>query len=387
MSKILYVAANPVGTSPLDLGEEFHAINAKISGSLYRDQMNLVSDWQVRLDDLEKLLMQQKPDVVHFSGHGVLSGAICLVGPDRSSKAIKPEELEHLFADLKHNVKLVVFNACDTEAQAKAVAKVIDCSVGMSREIADDKAIAFAEGFYQALGNGESVRTAYQVGLNRLHTEGIADPESLAKLYTREVDGVDPAAVIFVEEKKDLQAGVVRGGLQSLASLIRTHPDMARWVGVSGETLRSASENIDGIRRAKNVHDALQSAGFECEHLALLGPSLRSQANDSPIWDVVRSQVHLLLPRLKILISVLKESVYDARDRREFDHVNDDYKKLKAALDFRDASRMIAAVEGISSLISSDLSRYNLRECGETRLGSARRDSRVRTKPTQSSSA
>ena len=43
---------------------------AKIRSAEYRDTLELVSAWAVRPDDLQQLLLQHQPHVVHFSGHG-----------------------------------------------------------------------------------------------------------------------------------------------------------------------------------------------------------------------------------------------------------------------------------------------------------------------------
>ncbi len=75
MIQVLFLTANPAGTTPLALDEEIRAIDAKIRGAEYRDRLELASHWAVRLDDLSGLLMRRRPDIVHFSGHGDPSGA------------------------------------------------------------------------------------------------------------------------------------------------------------------------------------------------------------------------------------------------------------------------------------------------------------------------
>ena len=112
MIKVLFLAANPAGTSQLALDEEIRAIDAKIRGSEHRDRLTMVSHWAVRLDDLSGLLMRQRPEIVHFSGHGAASGAIVLVGADGTPKTVPPEALAGMFRVLKDNVRVVVLNAC-----------------------------------------------------------------------------------------------------------------------------------------------------------------------------------------------------------------------------------------------------------------------------------
>jgi hypothetical protein len=194
--KILFLAANPTGTNHLALDEEIRAIDAKIQGAKHRDRLDLKPHFAVRLDDLAGILLRHSPQVVHFSGHGAKSGAIILVGSNGQAKAVPPKALAGLFRVLKDNVRVVVLNACYSATQAKAIVKEIDCAVGMSDPIDDDHAIAFAAEFYQALAFGRSVQEAFDLGVVRLHGEGVAVAERLVKLHKRR--GVKPAEIVLV---------------------------------------------------------------------------------------------------------------------------------------------------------------------------------------------
>ena len=61
-----------------------------------------------------------------------------------------------------------MLNACYSEAQAQAIAKHIDCVVGMTTAVGDDAAIDFATAFYRALGYGRDVQTAFDLGTNQI---------------------------------------------------------------------------------------------------------------------------------------------------------------------------------------------------------------------------
>jgi hypothetical protein len=216
--KVLFLAANPATTSRLALDEEIRAIDGKIQGAAYRDNLDLLSHWAVRLDDLSGLLMRHQPHVVHFSGHGAAdvnlvvhrdSSAPRELIPDPAQGApaspgaaaprqgqVPVEGLARLLGVLKDNVRVVVLNACYSEAQAHAIVQSIDCAVGTSGPIRDDHAIAFAAEFYQALAYGRSVRDAFQLGVVRLQNQGYAQAEKLVRMHTRE--GVDAATVVLV---------------------------------------------------------------------------------------------------------------------------------------------------------------------------------------------
>lgn len=187
MIKVLLLSANPLD-DPLGIDGEFRAIDAKIRGADHRDHIQLINHGAVRLEDVPGLLMRHKPHIVHFSGHGNVDG-IALTTADGSSKVVPPNALANIFNALKDNVRVVLLNACDSEPQAEAIVSVIDCAVGMADEIDDDAAVAFAAAFYEALGYGRSVETAFEVALVLL--TGAGEDQSLAKLHKRR--GVKPS--------------------------------------------------------------------------------------------------------------------------------------------------------------------------------------------------
>ena len=154
MLKVLFLAASPLEKDRLVLDEEVRAIDAKVRGADHRDRIQLLSHWAVRLDDLSGTLQRHRPHVVHFSGHGEKSGAIVLSGESGKAKEVPPTALAGLFRVLKGNVRVVVFNACHSAALAQAIVKEIDCAVGVSDEVIDDHAVAFAGEFYQCLAYG-----------------------------------------------------------------------------------------------------------------------------------------------------------------------------------------------------------------------------------------
>jgi hypothetical protein len=194
--KILFLAANPTGTTHLALDEEIRAIDAKIQSAKHRDRLDLKPHFAVRLDDLSGILLRHSPQVVHFSGHGAKTGAIILVGGNGQAKEVPPEGLAGLFRVLKDNVRVVVLNACYSETQAEAIVREIDCAVGMSRAIQDDHAIAFAAEFYQGLAYGRSVQAAFDLGVVRLINEGVPDAGQLVKFHKRR--GIKPAEVVLI---------------------------------------------------------------------------------------------------------------------------------------------------------------------------------------------
>lgn len=87
-----------------------------------------------------------------------------------------------MFFALKESIFCVVLNACYSEQQAKAIANHIDCVIGMSKAISDAAAISFSTSFYQALGYGKDVKTAFNLGCGQIDLESCDEYET-AKLF------------------------------------------------------------------------------------------------------------------------------------------------------------------------------------------------------------
>jgi len=192
--KILFLAANPKDTSQLRLDEEIRSIDQALRQAEYRDRFEIQQQWAVRVTDLQSCFLQHKPDIVHFSGHGSLLTEIILESNVGESQVVSQNALSHLFSVLRDNIRCVVLNACYSESQAKAIAEHIDCVIGMSKAIGDDAAINFSVAFYQALGYGRSVKTAFDLGCGLIALQGLNEQDT-PKLLTLKSN---PEKVVFL---------------------------------------------------------------------------------------------------------------------------------------------------------------------------------------------
>jgi len=171
MIKILFLAANPRHTPKLALQAEADAIADALRRAKYGGHFEFVTEYAVRVDQLQELLLQHRPHVVHFSGHGTGDGEIILEDKDGSARAVTPEALSNTFALFHEDIRLVVINACFSQPQAEAIAQHVPGVVGMTAQVKDAPAIAFAVEFYRALAYGRDVRRAFDLGRNQLeHT-------------------------------------------------------------------------------------------------------------------------------------------------------------------------------------------------------------------------
>jgi hypothetical protein len=198
VKSILLLAANPQGTPSLRLDEEARELQSGLERSRYRDQFRIHQRWAVTPTEVRRALLDIKPSIIHFSGHGVGSekvesqlpksreisvvshpsiGSEGLMFENKAGQPqlISSEMISNLFSLFSDSIECVVLNACFSENQANEIARFIPYVVGMKRAIGDKAAIQFTVGFYDALLAGESVAFAYRVGCSAIQMEGIPE--------------------------------------------------------------------------------------------------------------------------------------------------------------------------------------------------------------------
>jgi formylglycine-generating enzyme required for sulfatase activity len=183
-NKILILAANPKTTPRLRLDEEVREIAEGLQRARYRSQFRIHSRLAIRLRDLRRALLDHKPKIVHFTGHGQKDG---LLVEDEIGSAVRiaTESLAGLFELFSDQVKCVILSTCYSAPQAAAISKHIDYVIGMKKEISDEAAIEFSVGFYDALGAGKSVEDSFKFGCNAIHNL----PEHLIPILLKKKKG------------------------------------------------------------------------------------------------------------------------------------------------------------------------------------------------------
>ena len=188
--RILFLAANPFQTSPLDLETELRSLEQELRGVKFRDSISLIAKHAVQPDDLIRHVRAHKPNVIHFSGHGSTTGII-LRDDKEGHRAVEGVTLKRFLEG--RGVDLVVLNACYTKDQADTIHGAVKTVVGTTDAVDDEAARRFTVAFYRSLGDGLSVREAFRdggdaVALHRLidvyHSNG-----DLELTLVNEVDG------------------------------------------------------------------------------------------------------------------------------------------------------------------------------------------------------
>ncbi|GAB4200250.1 MAG: hypothetical protein Fur006_51660 [Coleofasciculaceae cyanobacterium] len=190
--KILILAANPNG---LRLDQEIRGIEEAIKRANKRDQFEIRTRQALRPMDIMIALGEERPQIVHFCGHGKADGSLVLEDDGGQDKAVKPEALAELFELYADCVECVLVNACYSEKLAQAISQHIDYAIGMNQSVYDTTAIKFAQGFYNALGYGipdnqEEFQRAFREGVVAIKIEELpGDQIPVIKKKVKTVNG------------------------------------------------------------------------------------------------------------------------------------------------------------------------------------------------------
>jgi len=198
---ILFLAANPGGTTRLALDEECSAIERELQMAPGRDDFDFRSKWAVSVDEMMRCLNELQPMIIHFSGHacaaqaGPGGGARVPGGASgRPGRDIEPTggstgdtgiylqdtcvtgpALAQMIASAAPAARVLVLNACSSDTVAESLRKKIDCVVSMNGVVGDDAARSFAVGFYRALGNRRSVGNSVAQAVATLAAKQLPD--------------------------------------------------------------------------------------------------------------------------------------------------------------------------------------------------------------------
>jgi Effector-associated domain 11/CHAT domain len=200
-NKILFLASNPLNTDKLDLEKEF----AKLYTSL-KESDNFPYDirptWTVTPQELQSGMLEQRPRIVHFSGHGTGGGE---AGDRAIGEASTPEQeagiylqdangkgqlvsgfaLANLFKIClkRFPIDAVLLNACHSKSQAEAISLAgVPYVIGMNRAVKDSTAIVFSTGFYRGLASENDIEFAFDLAVNAIMLEGLSG-EDIPVLY------------------------------------------------------------------------------------------------------------------------------------------------------------------------------------------------------------
>ena len=306
--KILILTANPKGTDPLSLGIEVRKIEEALERARNRDRFKVFTKAAVRTIDLRRALLDIRPQIVHFSGHGAATQGLVLENDAGKIQLVSTEALARLFGAFEFGeIECVLLNACYSEVQAEAIHQYVDCVIGMHQPIGDKAAIQFAEGFYDALGAGSAYEEAYKLGCSAIDLEGISEYLTpVLKIRRKAANSISNHSIFSRRDSSPSSAPVLG------ADLLSMKPSKSQSVGnisVSGGSNAVSVVQSDGdVNLAQNTSQAsVESIDLEAalEALATLRQDIVTTDALNPI------QKSMAETPIKILESELQKSPPD----------------------------------------------------------------------------
>jgi WD40 repeat protein len=198
---ILFLAASPAGTDPRALDAQARAIYDTIERSGFRERFEFATHWAAEPLDLLDELRRLRPAVLHFSGHvgrgadnSVHEHGLIFNSADGGAEVVSSEALESAIDAAGGSIRLVVLDACRSDALAERLLTRVDCVVGMSGAIGDAAARAFSIGFYGGLGECEPISAAFEQGRAAIMLKGLPGADG-PRLRVR--TGVDAGRLVL----------------------------------------------------------------------------------------------------------------------------------------------------------------------------------------------
>ncbi len=180
---ILYLGASPELEQRIGVDRELRQIDTIVRESPLRDRICLNSVLAVTADELHRSLLASHPQILHFSGHGYET-SIVVEDPTGLPIDVQGDSLLKLLDLFKDDLRLVVLNACHSEAQAKEAAAFVDAVIGMAGLISDAAALSFSRAFYRALAHGADLQRAFDLGCSQIQLDGFPEEAGIPRLFT-----------------------------------------------------------------------------------------------------------------------------------------------------------------------------------------------------------
>jgi len=163
MPKLLMLLPNPDDSTKIRIDRETKGILAAIAHSQPFD-FTCKQIPAVALEELPGLLLSERPEMLHFSGHGH-NGLLCFEDRFGNTKVANQEALELIIAEAGNKVTCLMLNACSSKSLAEIASKYIPYVIGYPDVIEDEYAAIFSQVFYQSLSYGQTVKSAFNLAI------------------------------------------------------------------------------------------------------------------------------------------------------------------------------------------------------------------------------
>lgn len=176
---ILFLSANPLESGRSRLEKEYAEIEESIIRARMRDRFLLKAKWALRVEDLQRGMLEFSPRILHFSGHVDKNdhSMLLLETEAGEAKAVSSEALSSLFDLFKNTLECIILSAGFSLDLARPLLKRTSYVISMKENLSDRTAIIFSRSFYDAIGQGRKIPFAFEFGKSALRLEGIPETE------------------------------------------------------------------------------------------------------------------------------------------------------------------------------------------------------------------
>ncbi len=258
--KILILTAIPHG---LRLDKETQKIKDAIRRATRRDLFDIRTQTAVRPEHIRRAIAEERPQIVHFCGHGLEDGSLLLEDEEGKDKPVSPEALVSLFNLHINYVQCVLLNACYSEKAAMEISQCIDYVIGMNNPIQDGAAIAFAQGFYDGLGykisdNQDVFQRAFDEAMVAVKMENLSQSKipvlkkkKINQLWQKLINKSDEKAGDFIKviHNPRVSGGIVGKAINTLPTQkIRLNSDFIIQISLESKNryLILLNQDVDG---------------------------------------------------------------------------------------------------------------------------------------------
>jgi hypothetical protein len=161
MPKLLALLSNPDNNVKLRMDREIKEINTRISHKVSHD-FECKQVPAINIDELPGLLIREKPELLHFSGHGNKS-QLSFEDKLGNSKDINSNTLETIFKETGKDITCLLINACGSAKLAERLSAYISHVIGFPDKIEDNLAETFSKTFYETLSLGRPVSSCFEL--------------------------------------------------------------------------------------------------------------------------------------------------------------------------------------------------------------------------------
>jgi hypothetical protein len=130
-----------------------------------RGGIDLIDRHAVRPEDVIYALFNDKPDILHFAGHGGRNGLMLLENERGRGTPVKATDVAKAVRGTSRILDCVVLNSCFTADNAAEFRGATHAVAGSTSRLPDDCALSFARGFYTAIAAGSIAENAFNAAV------------------------------------------------------------------------------------------------------------------------------------------------------------------------------------------------------------------------------